>query len=364
MTIAMLLLFVLVLAVYLFMQTESFGAKAVGTRLERMRSSPNYNTDSFQNFNETPSLTGGATYRKLLWEFFFVKHPGATPSAAIPSRKTDLQKLQADENVLVWFGHSSYFIQVDGKKILADPVFSGHASPFSFTTRSFAGSDIYSPDEMPAIDLLFLSHDHFDHLDYKTVSRLRPKIKQVITGLGTGAHLERWGFDPAIIIETDWDEQVELGDGFSATVLTARHFSGRKFKRNENLWISLALTTPTMKLYLGGDSGNDTHFAEIGNTYGPFDLAILECGQYNQYWKHIHMMPEETVQASADLRAKRLLPVHWAKFRLGLHPWDEPIKRATAAAEILGVEILHPMIGEKMKLKDPQTFNRWWEQVG
>src|SRR6476646_263524 len=232
MTIAMLLLFVLVLAVYLFMQTEPFGAKAVGARLERMRSSPNYKTDSFQNINETPSLTGGATYRKLLWEFFFVKHPGATPSAAIPSRKTDLQKLQSDENVLVWFGHSSYFIQVDGKIILAYPVFSGHASPFSFTTRSFAGSDIYSPDEMPEIDLLFLSHDHFDHLDYKTISRLRPKIKQVITGLGTGAHLERWGFDPAIIIETDWDEQVELGDGFSATVLTARHFSGRKFKRN------------------------------------------------------------------------------------------------------------------------------------
>jgi L-ascorbate metabolism protein UlaG (beta-lactamase superfamily) len=179
--------------------------------------------------------------------------------------------------------------------------------------------------------------------------------------LGTAAHLERWGFDASIIAEHDWNEKIDLGQGFTAIVLPARHFSGRAFTRNQNLWISLALKTPAMHLYLGGDSGYDTHFAEIGEKYGPFDLAILECGQYNNYWKYIHMMPEEVIQAGIDLRAQKILPVHWAKFRLGLHPWDEPIRRVVAEGRKKNMPVLHPMIGEKMQLKEMQSFSNWWE---
>ncbi|MBV9987194.1 MAG: MBL fold metallo-hydrolase [Chitinophagaceae bacterium] len=351
----------LIASVYLFMHSPAFGRSATGERLQRIRASAHYRNGSFQNLSDTPPLTDGANYRRLLWEFFFVKHPRAAPERQLPAQKTDLRALGSDEDVLVWFGHSSYFLQADGKKILVDPVFSGHASPFSFTTKSFPGTDMYGVSDLPELDILFLSHDHWDHLDYKTLLQLKPKVKRIITGLGTAAHLERWGFDMAIVEERDWNEHIPLGDGFSAVTLPARHFSGRTFKRNQALWISLALRTPTMNIYLGGDSGYDTHFKEIGIKYGPFDLAILECGQYNRFWKYIHMMPEEVIQAGIDLRAGRILPVHWAKFRLGLHPWDEPIKRVIAEGLRRNIPVLHPMIGEKMNLKHPSSFVNWWE---
>jgi L-ascorbate metabolism protein UlaG (beta-lactamase superfamily) len=242
-----------------------------------------------------------------------------------------------------------------------DPVLSGNASPVSFTTKSYAGTDVYSPLDFPEIDYLFISHDHWDHLDYQTVSKLT--IKKIITGLGTGAHFERWGFDPSSIIEKDWNEEARLDEGFYIHTFPGRHFSGRGFARNQSIWVSFVLITPTKRLFIGGDSGYDTHFSDIGKAYGPFDLAILECGQYNDYWKYIHMMPEETVQAAIDLGAVKLFPVHWAKFTLSLHSWDEPIKRVTAAAQTNNIALIHPMIGELVNLNEPGTQTKWWEAV-
>jgi L-ascorbate metabolism protein UlaG (beta-lactamase superfamily) len=190
---------------------------------------------------------------------------------------------------------------------------------------------------------------------------LKNRIKTIVTSLGVGSHLEHWGFNPKIIIEKDWYRQTELEEGFSVTHCPARHFSGRGFKRNQSLWSSFVLQTPGMKIYLGGDSGYDDHFATIGQQYGPFDLAILECGQYNEYWKHIHMMPEEVVQAGIDLKAEKILPVHWGKFALALHDWNEPIKRVVAEGERRKVQVLHPLIGEKIRLRSSQVFNRWWD---
>ncbi len=344
------------------MHQPPFGAFAKGGRLQRIQSSPNFRDGSFQNQHFTPNLAEGTNYFTVLKEFFFGKSKRNRPDGSLPSQKTNLHTLPANENVLVWFGHSSYFMQVDGKKMLIDPVFSGNASPFSFTTKSYPGTDVYTPEDMPEIDYLFISHDHWDHLDYPTILALRPKIRKIITGLGTAAHLERWGFDTAIIIENDWNEKTELEIGFVVHTLPTRHFSGRTFTRNKALWLSFALTTPSMKIYLGGDSGYDTHFAEIGKTLGPFDLAILECGQYNPYWKYIHMMPEETIQAAIDLQAKKLLPVHWAKFSLSLHAWDEPIIRVTKEGERKNFPVLHPMIGQKMYLAGGENkFTNWWE---
>jgi L-ascorbate metabolism protein UlaG (beta-lactamase superfamily) len=242
---------------------------------------------------------------------------------------------------------------------LVDPVLSGTASPVKFTTRSFKGADVYTTDDIPPIDYLFITHDHWDHLDYETLVKLKPKIGKVLTGLGTGAHLEHWGFDAKKIIEKDWNEEVLLEEGFTINTTPARHFSGRSFKRNGSLWLSFVLTTPTKKIFLGGDSGYDTHFAAIGKQFGPFDLAILENGQYNKHWKLIHMMPEEVVQAAEDLQAKMLLPVHWGKFSLALHAWDEPIQRVTAEAKRKGMPIIHPMIGEAVDLKEPGSYNLW-----
>lgn len=350
--------------VIIFMQTARFGSKPSGVRMEFIKLSPNFREGSFQNISPTPALTEGASYTSVMREFIFGKEKKLRPAAPLPSVKTDLKHLPAGENILVWFGHSSYFIQVDGKTILADPVMSGNASPLSFTTKSFPGSDVYTPDDLPVIDYLFLSHDHWDHLDHKTVMKLKPKLRKIICPLGVGAHLERWGFDEHMIIEKDWNSDIALDDGFSVTVTPARHFSGRGFKRNKALWASFVLRTPGMKLFLGGDSGYDAHFREIGKAYGPFDLAILECGQYDKSWKYIHMMPEEVALAARELGAARLLPVHWGKFTLGNHAWDDPAKRVTAAAKELGMPIVTPMIGEVVPLQGEIHTAAWWEKLG
>jgi L-ascorbate metabolism protein UlaG (beta-lactamase superfamily) len=351
----------LVVVTWVFMQQPQFGKAPEGARLARMLQSPNYRNGAFQNRNHTPDLAEGVSYYKVIKDFIFGKSKRAAPATVLPGEKTDLKNLNPDEDIIVWFGHSSYFMQIGGKRILVDPVFSGNASPLSFTTRSFNGADIYTVDDMPAIDFLFISHDHYDHLDYKTIKELQPKVKLVITGLGVGAHLEYWGYDTAQVKEMDWNEQLDLGNGFEVNTVSARHFSGRVFKRNGTLWTSFVFTTPFGRLFLGGDSGYDTHFAEIGEKFGPFDLVILENGQYNESWKYIHMMPEQVVQAAIDLKADKLFPVHWSKFTLSLHDWDEPINRVLKESYKRNMPVMHPRIGQAVNLADTLSHDRWWD---
>lgn len=353
-----------IVVVYFFMLQPKFGSKPYGERLQRIKTSPQYINGTFQNQSNTPQLTEGASFGSVLKEFLFEKKLRKKPSQPLPSVKTNLRQLRKEEDVLVWMGHSSYFMQVDGKTMLVDPVLSGSASPLSFTTRSFAGADIYTTDDIPKIDFLFISHDHWDHLDYDTIKKLQPKIKTIITGLGTAAHFERWGFKKEIIVEKDWNQTATLAPGFSITITPARHFSGRSFTRNKALWVSFVLQTPAHKIYIGGDSGYDEHFKTIGAQHGPFDLAILECGQYDKSWKYIHMLPEEVVQAATDLSAKKLLAVHWGKFSLGNHPWDEPVERVYKAAQEKQMILLTPMIGEKVNIDErEQIFSAWWRNI-
>lgn len=360
-----LLLIILAFAaiVWIFMQQPQFGKAPSGSQFERIKKSPNYREGAFQNLSYTPALTEGTNYFRVFRQFFFEKDKNVSPKDVLPSKKINLKTLPPEEDILVWFGHSSYFMQVDGKKILVDPVLSGNASPFTFTTHSFKGADVYTVDELPDIDYLFISHDHYDHLDYRTVKALRNRVQKVITGLGVAVHLERWGYDAANIIERDWNEEIVLEEGFIVNTAPARHFSGRGFKRNGTLWMSFVLTTPMRRIYLGGDSGYDTHFAEIGNKFGPFDMVILENGQYGKNWKYIHMLPEEVVQAAIDLKAKKLFPVHWAKFALSVHSWDEPIRRLVAESEKRNMPVIHPLIGEPVNLNNTQQTTKWWESV-
>lgn len=352
-----------ILAVFTFMKGRQFGTKPSGERLKQIAQSPNYRNGQFENRNPTPQLTEGATFFSVMKDFLFGGSKRRKPTLPLPTQKTDLHRLDPGINTIVWFGHSSYFMQVDGKKILVDPVFCGHASPLPISAKSFAGSDIYTADDMPDLDYLIITHDHWDHLDYKTLLKLKPKVRKIITSFGVGAHLEYWGYSKDIIVEGDWNTEWNLEEGFKVNILPARHFSGRGFKRNQSLWSSFVFTTPSLKLYLGGDSGYDTHFAEIGKKFGPFDLAILENGQYNKSWKHIHMMPEEVVQAALDLKAASLMPVHWGKFSLSLHDWDEPIKRVVNEATRKNVTLLHPMIGEAVNINRPGKQATWWDGI-
>lgn len=360
-TIVLVVTFIIVALIY--MQQPQFGKAPSGARLERMKKSAHYRDGAFQNLSNTPALSEGVGYYKVMKEFLFNKDKRNIPTGMIPTKKVDLKALSPNEDVMVWFGHSSYFMQIEGRKILVDPVLSGNASPVSFTTKAFKGSDAYTVDDLPAIDYLFISHDHYDHLDHKTIVQLKNKVKKVIVGLGVGAHFEHWGYDASMLIEKDWYEDIKLDDSLTVHTTPARHFSGRGLKRNNTLWMSYVLETPTRKIYIGGDSGYDTHFAEIGNKYGPFDLVMLENGQYDKNWKYIHMQPEQVVQAAIDLKAKLLFPVHWSKFALGAHAWDEPIIRAMKAAEEKEMPVMYPMIGQLIYLNDSNEYNKWWEQV-
>jgi L-ascorbate metabolism protein UlaG (beta-lactamase superfamily) len=355
----LLILVVAACAVFIFMQQRVFGADPAGARLERIQHSKHYRDGAFQNLSPTQVMADGTPPTRMLRDYLN-RSDINTPAEPLPSVNTNLTTLSDTVPSLVWFGHSSYLIKAQGLTFLIDPVFSGNASPVSFFGPSFPGSDVYRPADMPAIDFLILSHDHYDHLDYRTIAELIPKVKQFYVALGVGAHLERWGIPASQITELDWWEGKTIAPGVQLTATPARHFSGRSFARGRTLWTSYVLNLPGYALYLGGDSGYDTHFKAIGEKYGPFDLAILECGQYNETWPSIHMMPEEVVTAAQDLRAKTLLPVHWAKFALAYHAWNEPIERVTKRAAEQHFDITTPRIGEPLQVGLHYPRSIWW----
>ncbi|EJF99868.1 MBL fold metallo-hydrolase [Flavobacterium sp. F52] len=362
----LILLVLIALVLYRFLNHPKFGKAPSGERLIQIQNSPQYKNGKFENQSFTPDLIEGASMAGVLFEFFFKKVERKTPTDLIPSIKTNLLELSLDQDILVWFGHSSYFIQLEGKRFLIDPVFSGNASPIPGTTKSFKGSDIYTVDDLPEIDYLLITHDHYDHLDYDTILKLKPKTKKIITALGVGSHLEFWGFSSDKIIEKDWYSTIKLDENLTLHTAPSRHFSGRSFKRCNTLWTSFILETKDFKMYLGGDSGYDSHFAEIGEKYGPFDIALLDNGQYNEKWKYIHNMPEDVIKAMKDLKAKRVFPVHSSKFSLSLHSWDEPLKKVTELNSLSEnpITLITPMIGETVDLKDDkQQFKQWWKEV-
>ncbi len=336
------------------MNKAVFGAQPSADEFKGL---PNYKNGSFHNRLPTPMMTEDGSYWKII-RLMLNQPKTVNPSNTIPVVKTNLMALDLSKNSIIWFGHSSYLLVVSGKRILVDPVFY-NASPVGFFGKPYKMSYNYSSADFPEIDVLIITHDHYDHLDYKAVSELKPKVQTVVTSKGVDGHLKLWGFDSEKIITLNWNDKTVVED-LQFTCLPARHFSGRKFKREETLWSSFVLKTPTFNIYIGGDSGYDTHFTEIGDKYGPFDLAILECGQYGKYWPLIHMLPEETLQASKDLKASALLPVHWGKFTLANHPWTEPVEKLMNANADEHQNILTPQIGQVLELGLANLTNKWW----
>jgi len=347
--IILIVLFLLVVSVRLFMQQKQFGKDPSGKKLELVRLSSNYRDGAFQNPMPTDMMLKDTSYLKLIWESFN-KLASVKPPKELPSIKTDLKNLADEKPAIVWFGHSSYLIKSKGFTILVDPVINGHASPVSFFGKPFSGSDVFTLNDFPPIDLVLITHDHYDHLHYESIVQLAGSVKYFCTSLGVASHLEHWGVAPEKITEFDWWQTKTILPGIELTAAPARHFSGRTFKRGTTLWSAFALQLHGYKLFLGGDSGYGNHFAEIGSKLGPFDIAILECGQYGINWPYIHMLPEETVMAAKDLHAKVLMPVHWAKFELAFHDWDDSIKRVTKSAAEKNQLITTPLIGEPVIL--------------
>lgn len=349
MSIILLVLLILAGSAFAFMNQKKFGRLPKGERLKRIEQSPNYKNGHFVNLHATPLFTGESKSRlKTIWKSFFKTTPNLKPSN-MEAIKTDLHKLDRNENIIIWFGHSSYFIQLDKVRYLVDPVFYT-ASPVSFIMKPFEGTDIYKPEDMPDIDYLIISHDHWDHLDYKTIKKMKNRISHIVCPLGVGEDFEYWGFDTKKIIEMDWQEDAKLNNTTKIYCLPARHFSGRGFTSNKTLWASFMLESKSQTIFLGGDGGYDTHFKDIGKRFPNIDLAILENGQYNKDWKYIHTMPQYLSKEAKDLNAKRVLTVHHFKFALSNHPWNEPEKNIEMMRKD-SINVLDPKIGEIIKLE-------------
>ena len=339
------------IAAAVFLSRPAFGRLPRGARLARIERSPNYRDGSFRNRLPTPLFTSERGRLGTMLAMLLGKPPRVRPDGPLPVVKSDLRGLDPAQDLVVWFGHSSYLLQAGGRRILVDPVFCC-AAPASFVNRPFAGTDAWTPDDMPAVDCLLITHDHWDHLDYRTVMRLKGRTARVVCPLGVGEHFEYWGFDPARIVELDWDESALLEAGLTIHCLPSRHFSGRGPVPNRTLWASYLLETPAGKIYVGGDGGYDGRFARIGTRFGGVDLAVLENGQYDEAWRYIHMMPRYLLRAARELGAARVLTVHHSKYALARHPWDEPLENARRAAQSGVAEVIVPAIGELVPLRD------------
>jgi L-ascorbate metabolism protein UlaG (beta-lactamase superfamily) len=329
-----------------------------------LQASPQYRDGEFRNEVASPPRPSGFGFIVAVIRGRFEPRDNPAPSVTLPSVKTDLSSLPLEQDIVVWLGHSSYFVQIGGKRILIDPVFSKYAAPIPGMVRAFDGTTPYTIDDLPEIDAVLITHDHYDHLDYRTMKTLEPKTRMVIAGLGNGAHLSLWGYPDEKIRETNWHDSVELAPGLQVHVLPAQHYSGRFMKRNQSLWASYALQTPQRKLYFSGDTGFGPHFANISKRFDSFDFVALDAGQYNVRWADIHMTPEEASRAAEILNARTLLNGHAGRFTLARHAWDEPFERAVAASEGKPYRLLTPRIGEPVFLANPlQNFTFWWRNL-
>ncbi len=341
-----------------------FGRHPDGERLELIRASPNHEDGEFKNTVPTQTLQDGQSTMKIMWNGLFAPRVRLKPETPLPAVKTDIETLDIERDVVIWLGHSSFYIQLGGRRILVDPIFSDYAAPFSFLNKAFPGTNLYTAAEMPDIDFLVISHDHWDHLDYPTVAALKEKVKNVVMPLGIGAHFEHWGYPEEKLHEADWGTTLRFDGGVLVHVVPARHYSGRLFTKNKTLWAGFILETAEHRIFLSGDSGYGPHFAEIARTFGDFDLVALDGGQYDARWPQIHMTPEEAARAAEELGAKAMLLAHAGRFSISAHPWDEPFMRITEASKDKRFRLLTPRIGEAVWLDgSEQIFSPWWEGV-
>lgn len=341
-----------------------FGSTPKDEQVEGFQNSPQYNVAKKKFVNRRPDIL--ELMRKEAMSLgtliaWFTEGEAKTPTSPLPEVKPDLNEFlkPADHVKVIWFGHSTFLLNFSGKIILVDPVFSGSASPFSFMVKRFQ-APVLSLEELPKIDLIVISHDHYDHLDMESMKFFAKKENKFVTPLGVGSHLVGWGVDKSRITELDWWQNT-MFEGIELIATPAQHFSGRGLTDDgKTLWASWVIRNQAHNIYFSGDSGYDTHFKAIGDKYGPFDIAFIENGQYNQRWRAVHALPEESVQAYFDLKAKRFFPIHWGMFVLALHSWREPVDELLKLSKEKGVNLVTPKIGEMVTVNDSYRNVEWW----
>lgn len=287
------------------------------------------------------------------------------PNGEIHVDKFDWEKIKGEKDSLTWLAHSSFLLSIDNKKLLLDPILGPIASPVSFAgSRRYKYSEnmLNVIDEMPPIDAVFISHDHYDHLDYESIAKLKSKVAHFFVPFGVNSHLIRWGIPKEKITELNWWDKIEY-QGLTIVLTPSKHFSGRGIlNRNTTLWGGWLILGKNTRLYTSGDGGYGSHFKEIGDKYGPIDITLIECGQYDRRWSGIHMKPEQSVKANIDVVGKNMMLMHWGAFTLAFHGWKEPIERALKEAKKSEVNLIAPKIGETVILDSDINvpFSAWW----
>lgn len=346
---------------------RSFGARAEGQRLERMRASPLWSGDGFRNVHPIlPGLRDPAVRMPTLTEFL-CGGERRVPLAPLPSvdphdgwRRSPSSGLRA-----TWLGHSTVLIEIDGYRVLTDPVWGPRASPSQLLGPKRFQPVPVSLRAMPPVDAIVISHDHYDHLDYPTIRALAKSTVPFVTSLGVGAHLEAWGIAAERIVELDWWQSHALpGTGLSVTAAPSQHFSGRGFKdRNATLWSSLVIRGPRHAVFFSGDTGLTTEYQLIRDRLGPFDLVMLEVGAHHPAWGDIHLGPENALKAHALLGGGPFLPVHWGTFALAMHAWDLPAESLLRLGPAAGAQLLMPRLGEATEPVRDYPLTPWWRAV-
>ena len=326
--------------------------------------SPNYQDGVFVNADPASSIKLDREERRMLLRELIGIHAVGRPRGPIPVATSTEADTASAGLAVCWYGHSTALVEVDGYRVLTDPVWSRRCSPSRVVGPQRMHEVPVPLEVLPAVDAVLISHDHYDHLDIDTIVGLaRTQRAPFVVPLGVGAHLRKWGIPESRIVELDWNESHRIGE-LTLACTPARHFSGRLFARNTTLWASWVIAGPRHRAFFGGDTGYAKSFAEIGADHGPFDLTLMPVGAYHPAWPDIHMNPEEAVRAHLDIAepgSGLLVPIHWGTFRLAPHPWSEPIERLIAAADPAGVEVAVPRPGQRVDPGTSSTIDPWWQ---
>ena len=344
--------------------SPQFGGVASKQQQELFSKSKHYKDGKFLNNGGVKMEMSLKDSFKAMWILF------KSNSKAEPNKNIAVQKIDSitianynSKTRFIWFGHSTFLLQIKGKNLLIDPMFSNVPAPNPLLgNKRFSNKLPIEIEKLPSIDAVLITHDHYDHLDYESIQKLKDKVNMFYTPLGIGIHLLKWGVEKERIIELDWWQEIKY-DELTIRCTPAQHFSGRGISdREKTLWCSWIIQSDDENLFFSGDSGYASHFKEIGDQYGPFDFAFMECGQYNNLWPLVHMLPEETAQAGLDIKAKKMMPIHWGAFKLASHSWTDPVERISKKAKELNVDLVIPKIGEiiEIGLNDSEEIYPWW----
>lgn len=344
--------------------SPQFGGVASKQQQELFSKSKHYKDGKFLNNGGVKMEMSFKDSFKAMW-ILFKSNSNAKPNKNIAVQKIDSITIANynSKTRFIWFGHSTFLLQIKGKNLLIDPMFGDVPAPNPLLgNKRFSNRLPIEIEKLPSIDAVLITHDHYDHLDYESIQKLKSKVNMFYTPLGIGIHLLKWGVEKERIIELDWWQEIKF-DELTIRCTPAQHFSGRGISdREKTLWCSWIIQSDEENLFFSGDSGYASHFKEIGDQYGPFDFAFMECGQYNNLWPLVHMLPEETAQAGLDIKAKKMMPIHWGAFKLASHSWTDPVERISKKAKELNVDLVIPKIGEivEIGLNNSEEIYPWW----